>query len=80
MAQTATHDAVVINMGVVDDTTKKKDKNQETLFGPNIGVVNTAPQWAQSLGKQAAAENLSSDIIKTWIARSKEVRNCTPYR
>ncbi|KAF8841462.1 hypothetical protein BDN67DRAFT_989782 [Paxillus ammoniavirescens] len=72
MAQTATHDAVVINLGVVDDTTNKKDKNQETLFGPNIGVVNTAPKWAQSMGKQVTAENLSSDIIKTWIARSKE--------
>ncbi|KAF9219526.1 hypothetical protein BS17DRAFT_789183 [Gyrodon lividus] len=74
MARTATQDAVVINMGIVDDTTnkKEKDKKQESLFGPNIGVVNNVPQWAQSMGKQATADGLSSDIIKTWIAKSKE--------
>ncbi|KAH7886855.1 hypothetical protein F5I97DRAFT_1063025 [Phlebopus sp. FC_14] len=74
MARTATQDAVVINMGIADDTftTNKKEKKQETLFGPNIGVTNTAPQWAQPMGKQPAADNLSADIIKTWIEKSKE--------
>ncbi|KIK95570.1 hypothetical protein PAXRUDRAFT_374558 [Paxillus rubicundulus Ve08.2h10] len=72
MAQNAAHEAVVIDMGVVGGTTNKKDNKQETLFGPNIGVNNTAPKWAQSMGKQAAAENLSSDTIKAWIAKSKE--------
>ncbi|KAH7925074.1 hypothetical protein BV22DRAFT_1011937 [Leucogyrophana mollusca] len=60
-------------MGAVDDnTTNKKEKKQDTLFGPNIGVVNSTPQWAQSMGKKTAADNISSDIIKTWIAKSKE--------
>ncbi|KIJ59398.1 hypothetical protein HYDPIDRAFT_118626 [Hydnomerulius pinastri MD-312] len=77
MARTATQDAIVINMGIVDDNTNKKEKKQETLFGPNIGVVNTAPQWAQSMGKQAAADNLSSDIIKSWISKSKEASQPT---
>ncbi|KAF9239891.1 hypothetical protein BU15DRAFT_87890 [Melanogaster broomeanus] len=72
MARTATQDAVVINMGIGDDTTSRNDKKQETLFGPNIGVVNSAPQWAQYMGKQPAADSLSSDVIKTWIANSKE--------
>jgi len=72
MARTNTQDAVIINMGFVDDNTSKKDKKQETLFGPNIGVVSSTPQWAQSMG-QKATDNISSHIIQNWITRSKEV-------
>ncbi|KAH7908385.1 hypothetical protein BJ138DRAFT_1068950 [Hygrophoropsis aurantiaca] len=72
MARTTTQD-VVINMGAADDsTTTKKEKKQDTLFGPNIGVINSTPQWAQSMGKKTSADNISSDVIKTWIAKSKE--------
>jgi hypothetical protein len=70
MARTNTQDAVIINM---DDTSSKKEKKQETLFGPNIGVVGSTPQWAQSMGQKAPADNVSSNIIQNWISRSKEV-------
>lgn len=69
MARTNTQDAVIINM---DDTSSKKEKKQETLFGPNIGVVGSTPQWAQSIGQKAPADNVSSNIIQNWISRSKE--------
>ncbi|KAG1736083.1 uncharacterized protein EDB91DRAFT_1142664 [Suillus paluster] len=69
MARTNTQDAVIINM---DDSTSKKEKKQETLFGPNIGVVSSTPQWAQSMGQKVPADNVSSHIIQNWIARSKE--------
>ncbi|KAG1902274.1 uncharacterized protein F5891DRAFT_949494 [Suillus fuscotomentosus] len=69
MARTNTQDAVIINM---DDDSSKKEKKQETLFGPNIGVVGSTPQWAQSLGQKAPADNVSSNIIQNWITRSKE--------
>ncbi|KAG1745239.1 hypothetical protein EDB19DRAFT_1693290 [Suillus lakei] len=69
MARTNTQDAVIINM---DDTTSKKEKKQETLFGPNIGVVGSTPQWAQSMGQKAPTDNVSSNIIQNWITRSKE--------
>ncbi|KAG1760768.1 hypothetical protein EDD22DRAFT_899683 [Suillus occidentalis] len=69
MARTNTQDAVIINM---DDTSSKKEKKQETLFGPNIGVVGSTPQWAQSMGQKAPTDNVSSNIIQNWISRSKE--------
>jgi hypothetical protein len=69
MARTNTQDAVIINM---DDNSSKKEKKQETLFGPNIGVVGSTPQWAQSIGQKAPADNVSSNIIQNWITRSKE--------
>ncbi|KAG1776343.1 hypothetical protein EV702DRAFT_1109954 [Suillus placidus] len=68
MARANTQDAVVINM---DDATSK-EKKQETLFGPNIGVVGSTPQWAQSIAQKAPADNVSSNIIQNWITRSKE--------
>lgn len=68
MARANTQDAVVINM---DDPTSK-EKKQETLFGPNIGVVGSTPQWAQSIAQKAPADVVSSNIIQNWITRSKE--------
>jgi hypothetical protein len=72
MARTNTREAVIINMGFVGDT-PKKDKKQETLFGPNIGVVSSTPQWTQSMGQKVPADTISSHIVQNWITRSKEV-------
>ncbi|KAI6043959.1 hypothetical protein EDC04DRAFT_497650 [Pisolithus marmoratus] len=66
MARTSTRDATVINMGTPD-----RESKQDTLFGPNIGVVNTTLPWAQPIAKPTAEDSLSPDIIKTWIAKSK---------
>lgn len=66
MARTGTREAVVINMGAPE-----RDSKQDTLFGPNIGVVNTALPWAQTVTKQTPEDSLSPEIIKAWIAKSK---------
>ncbi|KIM70465.1 hypothetical protein SCLCIDRAFT_58984, partial [Scleroderma citrinum Foug A] len=47
-------------------------KQHETLFGPNIGVVNSTPSWTQPISKQTALDKLSPEIIQTWMAKSKE--------
>lgn len=66
----AQNGAVVVNVTPADNTNKKESKQ---LFGPDIGVVNNTPAWANSVGKNAAADSLSADVIKSWIAKSKEV-------
>lgn len=67
MARTGTRDAVVINMGASD-----RESKQDTLFGPNIGVVNTTIPWAQSVTKRTSEDSLSPEVIKSWIAKSKQ--------
>lgn len=49
----------------------ERDSKQDTLFGPNIGVVNTALPWAQTVTKQTPEDSLSPETIKAWIAKSK---------
>ncbi|KAI9567490.1 hypothetical protein HD554DRAFT_2107542 [Boletus coccyginus] len=65
----AQNGAVLVNMAPDDNISKKESKQ---LFGPDIGVVSNTPAWAHNVGKSAAADSLSADIIKNWIARSKE--------
>jgi len=72
MARTNTREAVIINMSYAGDTAPKKDKKQETLFGPNIGVASSTPQWTESMGHKVPADNISSHIIQNWINQSKE--------
>lgn len=66
----AQNGAVLVNMAPDDNISKKESKQ---LFGPDIGVVSNTPAWAHNVGKSAAADSLSADIIKNWIAKSKEV-------
>ncbi|KAG8216788.1 hypothetical protein J3R82DRAFT_7033 [Butyriboletus roseoflavus] len=65
----AQNGAVVVNVAPVENTNKKESKQ---LFGPDIGVVNNTPAWANTVGKNAAADSLSPDVIKSWMAKSKE--------
>lgn len=66
----AQNGAVLINMAPEDNSNKKESKQ---LFGPDIGVVNNVPAWAHNVGKNAAADALSADVIKSWVTKSKEV-------
>jgi hypothetical protein len=52
-----------------------KEKRQETLFGPNIGIVSDGPPWAQSQDekKSTLSDYLTPDIVKRWVETSKEV-------
>jgi hypothetical protein len=65
----AQNGAVLINMAPEDNPNKKESKQ---LFGPDIGVVTNVPAWTHNVGKSAAADTLSTDVIKNWIAKSKE--------
>lgn len=79
MAQT--QDAVVINMGdpaqqpapAATATPASEKKKQDTLFGPNIGIVASGPEWTDRHEKQA--DELTPEVVKGWIAKSKEVRS-----
>src|ERR1700683_5333274 len=70
-----TQEAVIIDMGDLSDITNRDNKKQDTLFGPNIGVVTSGPAWtdASKKEKQPVVDQLTPDVVKGWIAKSKEV-------
>ncbi|KAI0052096.1 hypothetical protein FA95DRAFT_1553769 [Auriscalpium vulgare] len=59
---------IVINMGDLS-----REKKQDTLFGPNIGIVPSGPAWTDSEHeKQKVLDELTPEIVKTWVEKSKE--------
>ena len=54
----------------------QSEKRQETLFGPNIGIVGDGPAWAQSedAKKGTPSDYLTPEIVRRWVEASKEVR------
>jgi hypothetical protein len=68
-------EAVIIDMGDLSDITNKDKKTQDTLFGPNIGVVTSGPAWTEASEKEKkpTVDNLTPEVVKGWIAKSKEV-------
>ncbi|KZT04492.1 uncharacterized protein LAESUDRAFT_682687 [Laetiporus sulphureus 93-53] len=66
----AAQDAVVLNMGNPNGLDANKEKTSDTLFGPNIGIVSGGPEWTERHEK--SSDELTPEIIKNWIARSKE--------
>lgn len=70
---------MVINMGhIVPDVPAAEAGKQssDTLFGPSIGVVAGGPDWTDSIDSEKD-EELTPDIVKAWIAKSKEVSLCS---
>ena len=72
------NNAVVIDMGTpapapgaAPAPAAAEKKNNDTLFGPNIGVLGGGPDWTESGEK--SSDVLTPDIVKGWIAKSKEV-------
>jgi hypothetical protein len=69
-------EAVVINMGDLNigqpDSAATK-KKQDTLFGPNIGIVAKGPEWTET--REKSVDELTPEIVRGWIAKSKEVRS-----
>ena len=52
-----------------------KEKKQDTLFGPNIGIVSGGPKWTDAdIAKKTASDELTPDIVKGWVEKSKDVR------
>ena len=79
----AGQDAIVINMGDLRPATNSdsndKDKKQDSLFGPNIGVMSPGPKWTEGNEKKIDEDQLTPDVVKGWIAKSKEVRMERPH-
>jgi hypothetical protein len=79
----ANQDAVVINMGDLRTGTNSdstdKDKKQDSLFGPNIGVMSSGPKWTEGNEKKIDDDQLTPDVVKSWIAKSKEVSTHSGY-
>ena len=62
------------NPNAGDTTSNSKDKKtQEPLFGPNIGVVSSGPAWATTTEKKVLTDELTPDIVNSWIEKSKDV-------
>ena len=52
----------------------KPPKKHDTLFGPNIGIVCSGPEWTEASQDKTVVDELTPDIVKGWVAKSKEVR------
>ncbi len=70
-------DAVVVNMAELNinpneaSSSSAPKKKQDTLFGPNIGIVARGPEWTES--REKVIDELTPEIVRTWIAKSKQV-------
>lgn len=54
------------------DNSKEK-KGPDTLFGPNIGVISGGPAWTNGTEKKVLKDELTVDVVKSWVEKSKEV-------
>ncbi|KAJ3726702.1 hypothetical protein C8R42DRAFT_389760 [Lentinula raphanica] len=50
----------------------KDKKGPDTLFGPNIGVISGGPAWTNIAEKKVLKDELTVDIVRSWIEKSKE--------
>ncbi|KZS96254.1 hypothetical protein SISNIDRAFT_536575 [Sistotremastrum niveocremeum HHB9708] len=58
-----------------------KAKSQ-TLFGPGIGIMSSGPKWTESSSAGANAkgkmgDELTPEVVKAWVAKSKETSQPT---
>lgn len=66
--------APVVGQAPATANTNTTSKNNDTLFGPNIGVLGAGPEWTERPDK--SEDVLTPEIVKGWIAKSKEVSPC----
>ncbi|KIP04716.1 hypothetical protein PHLGIDRAFT_75451 [Phlebiopsis gigantea 11061_1 CR5-6] len=57
------------------DPSSSAKKKQDTLFGPNIGIVAKGPEWTES--REKVIDELTPEIVRNWISRSKEGNQAT---
>lgn len=72
--QNQQQEAITINMAdltVSANAPAASKKKQDTLFGPNIGIVARGPEWTES--REKVIDELTPEVVKAWIAKSKEV-------
>ncbi|KAK7681388.1 hypothetical protein QCA50_015480 [Cerrena zonata] len=78
MSQNNTNDgAVVINMSEIGTSNPagQEKKKQDTLFGPNIGIVSSGPKWTDRTDK--SDDELTPEIVKAWVQKSKQTNHAT---
>jgi len=61
-----------------EPTTGKEKKCSEPLFGPGIGPVSSGPAWTLSSEKKVLTDELTPDIVSSWIDKSKDVSSFLP--
>jgi hypothetical protein len=82
LARTGTHTSQVAtamaqqqNIAHSDSTNLngKEKKSSEPLFGPSIGPVSSGPAWTIGNEKKVVTDELTQEIVSSWIEKSKEV-------
>ena len=80
-------DPILLNMANAQDNetvpkeVAKPPKKHDTLFGPNIGIVSSGPEWTEASRDKSLVDELTPEIVKSWVTKSKEVRqelSCSP--
>ncbi|EPQ52100.1 hypothetical protein GLOTRDRAFT_132219 [Gloeophyllum trabeum ATCC 11539] len=56
---------------------EKEQKEGSTLFGPNIGIVSTGPAWTEQPSRKSAADDLTPEVIRSWVEKSKQTSQPT---
>ncbi|KAG5634159.1 hypothetical protein H0H81_003120 [Sphagnurus paluster] len=56
---------------------QKDKKGNDTLFGPNIGVVSSGPPWTATSEKKVLTDELTPEIVSSWVAKSKDTSQPT---
>jgi hypothetical protein len=51
----------------------KEKKSSEPLFGPSIGPVSSGPAWTIGGEKKVVTDELTPEVVNSWIEKSKEV-------
>ncbi|KIY64545.1 hypothetical protein CYLTODRAFT_425102 [Cylindrobasidium torrendii FP15055 ss-10] len=64
-------------MSTVAADKDKDKKHPDSLFGPNIGVVTSGPEWTNEYQKKVLTDELTHDIVKGWIEKSKDPQEPT---
>ena len=59
----------------LNDSTTTNRKSSEPLFGPSIGAVRSGPPWTISSEKKVVTDELTPEVVNSWIEKSKEVRS-----
>ena len=68
------NDGNTATLSTMSSTTRN---TSQPLFGPNIGFVSSGPSWAVTNEKKIIADDLTLDVVKGWIEKSKQVRVLT---
>ena len=78
-ARLAASDALLLNMNDVTTLMASSSalqgegtKKPDTLFGPGVGVISSGPKWTEP--KTYGKDELTPEVVKSWMAKSKEVR------